>query len=330
MTRVLVLGANGMLGSMLVRVFRSDSSFDVVTTTRLGEGGSLPFDADFDSPDELLATIGCDWVMNAIGVLARRIDDEDPATVSSALELNAVFPNRLAAATVGRQRVIHFSTDGVFSGRNGPYDELAVPDAEDVYGRSKALGEPRARHVLNVRCSIIGLERPPPASLLGWALSRPRGETIAGYTNQLWNGVTTLHLAKICMAVIRGAVPEVPRTLHIVPADAVTKADLLTHSLGAFGREDVTVQPERAALTVDRRLTTAYREVGGRLWAAAGYARAPRIVDMIDELASKADNGRLPARGADSLQSRSDAARDAHPRDTAGFDSGQSDTATPF
>jgi dTDP-4-dehydrorhamnose reductase len=330
MKRVLVLGANGMLGSMLAETFRADRSFEVVASTRRAEGGSIRFDAETDSLHDLLEDVRCDWVVNALGVLARRIDADDPASVASALAVNSVFPNRLAAATSGTQRVIHFSTDGVFSGREGPYDENAVTDAHDVYGLSKCLGEARAPHVLNVRCSIVGLEHGPTTSLLGWALSQPEGGTIVGYSNQLWNGLTTLHVAKICSAVVRGAVPELAGTLHLVPGDAVTKADLLTQILEAFGRRDVRVRPERAGEAVDRRLSTAYPAVNDHLWTAAGYPRAPEIADMIHELATKEEFGSLRPGRADSLQSRPDAPRDAHSRDTAGPDQSQPDPATPF
>ena len=286
MIRVLVLGTNGMLGSMLTRVFQEDSSLEVVTTSRSGDGGSLPFDVAVDSLEELLARAQSDWVVNAVGILARRIDQDDPASVASAIEVNAVFPNRLAAATAKSQRVINFSTDGLFSGRRGPYDERAFRDEDGVYARSKALGEPRARHVTNLRCSIIGLEPPPGASLLGWALAQPAGHAITGYDNHLWNGLTTLHLARICSAVVHGMVPDLPTILHLVPADAVSKAELLSQALVSFGRSDVVVQTEPAAVAVDRRLCTVYPAVNEHLWAAAGYPEPPRIADMVSELAT--------------------------------------------
>jgi dTDP-4-dehydrorhamnose reductase len=285
MTRVLVLGANGMLGSMLVRVLSGYPAFDVVGSVRAGQEGQPAFEVGRDSLEELLGSVRCDWVLNAIGVLDRHINASDPASVAAAVAVNAEFPNRLAGATRDAQQVINFATDGVFSGRRGPYDERAEQDAVGVYARSKGLGEVQAANVVNLRCSVIGPEMPPVVSLLGWALSQPQGATITGFTNHLWNGLTTFHLAKICAAVMLGEVTGLPPTLHVVPYDAVSKAELLTHSVESFGRSDLTVSPRPAAEAVDRRLSTAYPDVNARLWAAAGYARPPTIFQMVSELA---------------------------------------------
>jgi dTDP-4-dehydrorhamnose reductase len=287
MTNVLVLGANGMLGSMVVRVLAGYPDFDVVGTVRTGREGQPAFEVGRDSLEELLSSVRCDWILNAIGVLDRHITASDPASVASAITVNAEFPNRLAGATRGAQQVINFTTDGVFSGRRGPYDEMSEQDAAGVYARSKGLGEVQADNVVNLRCSIIGPEEPPAVSLLGWALSQPQGATITGFTNHQWNGLTTLHLAKICAALIAGDVPDLPSTLHVVPYDAVSKAELLRLSLEAFGRSDLTVSPRAAANAVDRRLSTAYPEINARLWAAAGYARPPAVSEMVIELAGQ-------------------------------------------
>jgi dTDP-4-dehydrorhamnose reductase len=284
-TNVLVLGANGMLGSMLVRVLAGYPEIDVVGSGRAGQEGRPGFEVGRDSLDGLLTSIRCDWVLNAIGVLDRHINVSDPASVASAITVNAEFPNRLAVATRGAQQVINFATDGVYSGRRGPYDEQAEQDAVGVYARTKGLGEVQAAHVVNLRCSIIGPEEPPAVSLLGWALSRPQGASITGFTNHLWNGLTTFHLAKICVALVLGEVAGLPSTLHVVPHDAVSKAELLRHSVESFGRSDLTVRPRPEAEAVDRRLGTAYPEINARLWAAAGYARPPTIFEMVSELA---------------------------------------------
>jgi dTDP-4-dehydrorhamnose reductase len=289
MTRILVLGANGMLGSMLVRVLAGHPELDVVGSVRAGQEGQPAFEVGRDSLEELLTSVRCDWILNAIGVLDRHINASDPASVASAIAVNAEFPNRLAGATRGAQQVINFTTDGVFSGRRGPYDERSEQDAVGVYARSKGLGEVQAANVLNLRCSIVGPEEPPPVSLLGWALSQPPGATITGFTNQEWNGLTTLHLAKICAAVVLGEVTGLPSTLHVVPYDAVSKAELLRHAVESFGRTDLTVSPRPAAEAVDRRLGTAYPEINARLWTASGHARPPTIFEMVSELAGLHD-----------------------------------------
>src|SRR5215472_2729287 len=151
MTRILVLGAKGMLGSMVVRVFSSCNEFEVVGTARHAENDFRQFELGHDELEELLSSTQCDWVVNAIGVLHQHIDEAEPSSIASAIAVNAEFPHRLAAATRDDQRVINFATDGVYSGRGGPYDEAALHDARDVYALTKSLGEAHAPHVVNLR-----------------------------------------------------------------------------------------------------------------------------------------------------------------------------------
>jgi len=288
MTEVLVLGANGMLGEPVARVLADDARLEVFRAARGPSADDvLPFDARDESIAGLLSERRYDWVVNAVGVLKRLIDESDPASVANAVAVNATFPRRLAAAALEQgSRVIQIATDGVFAGGRAPYDEDAPHDADGVYERSKSRGEVRAPHVLNLRCSIVGREHPPARSLLGWALTQPEGARIPGYTNHLWNGVTTLQFAELCAAVITSDGLDLPSTLHVVPADAVSKADLLRLALSAFGRDDVMVAPEPAPVPVDRTLTTRFPDAGLRLWRAAGYPQPPRIATMIAELAA--------------------------------------------
>ncbi|MBF6558085.1 MAG: sugar nucleotide-binding protein [Acidimicrobiales bacterium] len=271
---------------MIARVLASNRAFDVVGSTRHGNNGAVAFDAGRNSIAEFLKSAECDWIVNAIGILDRRINEDDPNSVATAIDVNAKFPHRLAAAANRRRRVINIATDGVFSGRNAPYDERAPHDAPGVYARSKTLGEVSSPNVLNLRCSIIGPEQAPATSLLGWALSQPPGATITGYTNHRWNGVTTFHFAKMCAAVILAEQHDLPSPLHVVPGDVVSKAELLGLGLAAFGRSDVTVVAEPAPVPVDRTLGTLYPEFNRRLWAAAGHPHPPTIAEMMRELAT--------------------------------------------
>jgi dTDP-4-dehydrorhamnose reductase len=287
MTRVLLLGARGMLGSMVARVLAEEPSLEVIATSRHGEGQTVAFEVGGNAIGELLDRAACDWIVNALGVLERRMDEGDPASVASAIEVNAAFPHRLAAAAEGRQRIINIATDGVFAGGDsGPHDEQARRDADGVYALSKRLGEVRSPHAVNLRCSIVGPEHPPSTSLLGWALSQSAGSSITGYTNHQWNGVTTLAFAKVCAALIDGPEVELPPTLHLVPGDSVNKAELLRLALDSFGKSDVRVVEEPAPFAVDRTLSTVHPQLNGLLWAAAGYPCPPTIKEMMTELAA--------------------------------------------
>jgi dTDP-4-dehydrorhamnose reductase len=282
-----------MLGRAVGGLLGEDPRLQVTRTTRGSPGrDELHFDAETDSPQRLLAEAHSDWVVNAIGVIKPLIEEGDPASVAKAMAINATFPYRLGAAAVAQgARVIQIATDGVFRGTDPPYDEDAPHDAVGVYEQSKSSGEVRCRDVLHLRCSIIGPEEPPVQSLLGWVLSQPEGARIAGYANHRWNGVTTLHFAKVCAGVIIQDL-DLPSPLHLVPADAVSKAELLELALHAYGREDVTVLVEHAGTAVDRTLITRYPDANRSVWRAAGYDAPPTIARMLTELASTSDRPR--------------------------------------
>jgi dTDP-4-dehydrorhamnose reductase len=282
-----------MLGSMLVAVLGANPKLEVSHTARRPDDRSaLPFDAARDSVEELLRGGDWQWVINAIGVTRPHIDETDPQSVEAALEVNGRFPHRLAAAAGPGQRVVAISTDGVFSGSDGPYGEDTEPDAPDLYGRSKREGEISAPGVVQLRCSIIGPQPRGSASLLEWALSQPRGARIPGFTNQRWNGLTTLHFAKLCEGMISAEIGELPAPLHVIPDDSVSKAELLGLALHAFGRDDVEVVPAEADEAADRTLVTDHPDANRRLWSAAGYSRPPQIETMIEELAAAAPKRR--------------------------------------
>ena len=290
-TKVLILGAHGMLGSMLARVLGGHPELEVSTTAR-GDIPTAPgavrrrrFDARHDPLGSLLDFDAYEWIVNAIGVLKARIDDGDAASIEEAIAINALFPHRLAAEAARRnQRVIQIATDGVYAGANGPHDETAEHDPHDVYGKTKSLGEVPAENVWHLRCSIVGPELGPPSSLLGWILAAEPGAELTGYAGHRWNGITTLHFAKLCAALVGGV--EVPCAQHIVPADTVSKAELLELALAAFGRSNVSVRsiPGPGA-PVDRTLATRHPQANESLWRACGYDHPPTIEAMVRELA---------------------------------------------
>jgi dTDP-4-dehydrorhamnose reductase len=291
MSKVLVLGGAGMLGRMLARVLAQQPGLEVTTTSRAEHvpTASGPrhfrFDALRDPLAPLLDRDRYEWVINAVGVIKPRIDERIPGSIENAVRVNALFPYGLAAETAARgMKVLQIATDGVFSGADGPYDESAPHDAHDVYGKTKSLGEVAASHVHHLRCSIIGPEPPPAASLLGWVLSSRSGSELRGFTAQRWNGVTTLQFARLCVAVVGEA--EVRSGQHVVPADDVTKADLIELVLDSFGRDDVTVVREPGPVSIDRRLASRDPGANDLLWRSAGYERPPSVREMVRELAA--------------------------------------------
>jgi dTDP-4-dehydrorhamnose reductase len=223
-------------------------------------------------------------VINCIGVIKPFINDSNAEQVERAIQVNSIFPHTIARLTKGIARVIQIATDCVYSGSKGRYVETDAHDALDVYGKTKSLGEVTAEHVHHLRCSIVGPEALAPKSLMEWLLGQPLGASVNGFVNHQWNGVTTLHFAKLCRAIITNDL-ELSHMQHIVPDGAVTKYDMLKEFARRYGRDDLIINATEAPAIIDRTLETNNPEKNQQLWSAAGYSPAPTVPQMIEELA---------------------------------------------
>jgi dTDP-4-dehydrorhamnose reductase len=200
------------------------------------------------------------------------------------IELNTLLPMELSqAADKYDFQVIQIATDCVFSGERGQYVESSPHDANDLYGVTKSLGEIHSKRYMNLRCSIIGNEVNSSHSLHDWFLGNSVNSTVTGFTNHFWNGVTTVSFARIVSGIIK-ADGFSPGTSHIVPADLVSKYDLLK-LIGAINdRGDITVEPFENEIGVDRTLNTNSPQFNETLWSWAGYEGIPSIQEMITEM----------------------------------------------
>lgn len=279
---IAVLGASGMLGSMLVDHLRQ--YHQITATVRDLNLMAQRENVEYRQFDVLnfrgieLANIlrGNDWVINAIGAIPQRM-----YPVRDYIKINAVFPIDLSYYDYP---IIQIATDCVYSGRRGLYTEADECDVTEGYGYSKHLGEIYRDGFYNIRCSIIGLETIGEYSLLKWFLSQPKDAVLSGYTNHLWNGVTTLAFARICRGIIENEL-QMPNFQHLVPADAVSKYELLRRFGECFDREDIKVEPVEHKNKVDRRLATINPDLNETLWSVARYQEAPLIENMVKELA---------------------------------------------
>jgi dTDP-4-dehydrorhamnose reductase len=232
--RILIFGAGGMLGHKLVQVLSSTN--DVHGTFRDGvvehpsldsipKTISLPEFRPRMKPqfDSAIETTSPDVVINAIGIIKQLPDSKNVITT---LTINSIFPHRLAqlAAEFGF-RLITISTDCVFRGDRGNYSEDDIPDAVDLYGKSKNLGEVTSGNCLTLRTSIIGHELGSAHSLVDWFLSNSGGK-VKGYANAIYSGFPTVVFASIINNLIH-AHPELSGLYH-VSSDAISKYDLLT------------------------------------------------------------------------------------------------------
>lgn len=213
--------------------------------------------------------------VNCIGVVPQAEAAGDAAWL---FRVNALFPHELAAACQARGvRLIHISTDCVFSGRGGGYTEDDIPDPVAPYGRSKLAGEPWGPRVLTLRTSMIGWELGGRSQgLLEWFVSQ-RGGTVSGYTHAVFSGPTAPVLSRAILATIQGH-PDLEGAWHIA-AEPIAKHDLLQAIRAALDL-NVEIVPN-GSVRIDRSLDAS------RFAAATGWA-APPWQEMVLELAGSA------------------------------------------
>ncbi|MGK5038800.1 dTDP-4-dehydrorhamnose reductase family protein [Janthinobacterium sp. GB1R12] len=281
--KILVLGVSGMLGNAVFRYCSEDSQHDVVGSAR-SDGVRRNFSTELaqrivvgtdvdnqDSLELLFARVKPDVVINCVGLIKQLADANDPL---QAIPINSLLPHRLARlCDIAGARLIHVSTDCVFSGSKGNYLESDASDAKDLYGRSKFLGEVDYPHCITLRTSIIGHELNSAKSLVGWFLAQQG--TVKGYTKAIFSGLPTIELAHV----IRDVVLPQPALhgLYHVAAEPINKFDLLTLVAQAYGKQIEIVADEQ--LTIDRSLNAE------RFRAATGYV-APAWPELIQKMAN--------------------------------------------
>ncbi|MDR1982841.1 MAG: SDR family oxidoreductase [Holosporaceae bacterium] len=276
--KVAVFGTTGMLGHVVASVLES-KKFNVMSVNR------DKIDAQFCSVNDIQYQIdGVSWAINCIGLIKPYIHDDNPSDVQKAISINALFPYKLAeAANRVNAKVIQIATDCVYDGQKGSYLETDNHNAIDVYGKTKSLGEVRTDNLINLRCSVIGRESKSKSSLLEWFLNQPVNAKIDGYKNHLWNGVTTVVFAKTCAGIMRNNI-LINAVQHLVPANTVTKAEMLREFKKIFHRSDIVIEDIFANTGIDRTLVTGNSETNEIIWNAAGYKRIPTIQEMVREI----------------------------------------------
>ena len=266
--RILILGGDGMLGHKLLQHFQSAHSVKVTLRQELTAYEHVGlFNAqnayagvDVRSSDrilEVLAAFRPEVVINAVGIVKQRASAKESIP---SLEINALFPHRLAemCKAVGA-RLVHMSTDCVFSGRKGRYTEHDESDAEDLYGRTKFLGELHEPHCLTLRTSIIGRELSRKTGLVEWFLAQ-KGGRCQGYLRAIFSGLTTQALAEV-MADLIEKYPRMSGLYHI-SGEPISKYDLL-QLMNEIYRLDVKVEREDDVVC-DRSLdSTRFRQATG-------------------------------------------------------------------
>jgi dTDP-4-dehydrorhamnose reductase len=286
--RILILGGDGMLGHQLFRRFRA--RHDVRVTLRLGreayeahrmfEQGTAFYEIDARQTNALLQVIADlrpEAVVNAIGIVKQRSEAKE---VIPSLEINSLLPHRLAlmCRAVGA-RLVHLSTDCVFSGRKGNYCETDYSDADDLYGRTKILGEVSESHCFTLRTSMIGPELTRKTGLLEWFLAQG-GQTVKGYTKSIFSGFPTSELARIVERVLVD-IPTVHGVYHVA-ARPISKYEVLTLIRDRL-HLPITIERD-STFECDRSLDAT------RFHRDTGYSPPPWDL-MIDDMASHMAEG---------------------------------------
>jgi dTDP-4-dehydrorhamnose reductase len=248
--RILILGGDGMLGHQLLKHLQTRHEVKVSLRQDLGAYAQFDMfsrenvydDVDIRSLErlfEVMADFRPEAVINAVGIVKQRADSKESIP---SLEINALLPHRLTVLCKGiGARLIHLSTDCIFSGKKGSYLESDPSDAEDLYGRSKYLGEVHEANSLTLRTSIIGRELSRHTSLLDWFLAQ--SEVVKGFTNAIYTGFTTLEMSRI----IEKMLLEYPHAsgVYQVSSDPINKYELLLLIREKLGL-DIEVIPDDA------------------------------------------------------------------------------------
>ena len=288
--KVLVLGADGMLGHELVRALLT-GGHDVAAGVRrcpsAATGAELAgariiggLDARLhETVLASLAEVEPETVINAIGLVKQRPEAQDPF---ESIRVNSVFPHGLRVMCLAAgARLIHFSTDCVFSGHKGGYTEDDLPDPPDLYGRSKLLGEVTGPKCLTLRTSILGLELFRKDSLVEWFL---RQKSARGWTRAIYSGLTTMELSRLVVRLLEG--PGNPEGLWHVGSDPISKYQLLILLRNALGR-DVEVAPDDSVV-LDRSLNSDRFRIEFDYWPPSWAEMASELADAITRRELKA------------------------------------------
>ena len=279
--KVLVFGASGMIGSAMFRVLSAKKGWQVWGTLRSADRkrffsgkqqDKLVSGVDVEKHDALVrifARVKPDVVVNCIGLTKHYKEAEDP---QMALPLNALLPHRMAdLCAVAGARLIHVSTDCVFAGTKGNYAEADAPDAVDVYGKSKHLGEVDYPHAITLRTSTIGHELQSAYGLLEWFLSQQG--SCKGFNRAIFSGLPNTEFARVVRDVV------IPRPdlhgLYHVGADPVGKYELLKLIARVYGKQIEIVRDDE--FSIDRSLNSR------RFNHATGYKAAawPELIQAM-------------------------------------------------
>ncbi len=298
MKKILIFGATGMLGSEVLKVFAKEKNFIITATYKnksslniLKKSSNLflknkikfiKFDATNYNTKILKKCLSNNqYIVNCIGVIKPYIDEKNKKS-KNALLVNSIFPHNLNEVNNSNKNatIYQIATDCVFSGSKGSYLENSEHDPLDIYGKTKSLGEVNDKSFFNLRCSIIGNEIKNYKSLFEWFKIQNNGTHINGFSNHLWNGLTTNVFAKLIKAIILENI-SIPNTLHIVPRNKVSKFQLLKLFKKKMNKNDIFIKRVKANIPVNRTIDTIFKNKNLQIWKKSDFKKQLSISEIV-------------------------------------------------
>lgn len=285
--KVLLLGSSGMLGSEILGQLGDARHLEVIPMSR----NTTPcWNAERDRLEDLIVTLGLkrhDAIINASGWIPQRSTGDETSDQKNAWLMNVVVPRQLDSLAARLDvPLLQIGTDCVFSGLNPPYFESSPRDASDLYGVSKIEGEKNLTASTLVRCSIIGSRG--KLGLFNWFQNLPIGQRVVGFSNQFWNGVSTLAFAKLSIAWLT-SYEVFPRLQHWLPRNRLSKFDLLKVFARELGRSDLVIEEGNLSVNRDLTLATEDERKNTDYWTMAGYRDVPSIEELCGEFIGQID-----------------------------------------
>ena len=280
--RVVVLGSTGMLGQSVEKE-SCLAGLEVVSVSRTSGVLWDYFKSNFES---LASTIGLskdDILVNCIGWIPQKKTGSDAQDEHDAEALNVHLIKEIQSSqNVSGFKWVQILTDCVFNGQAGHYSEEATPQPVDLYGVTKAIGETLMPGAMRIRSSIIGPDPLHRSGLYEWFKRQPENSRIQGYSDHLWNGVSTKAFGRLVAGLAAGHKVQ-PSLQHWIPLDSLSKYELILLFRDKLRRRDIGVDEFPTRRPVNRVLTTSHPEANSDLWATAGFNRIPSIEELVSD-----------------------------------------------
>jgi|TARA_B110000503_G_scaffold96060_1_gene144524 dTDP-4-dehydrorhamnose reductase len=271
-----------MLGSEVSRVAR-ESGVEVIDISRSSETSFDVESVDFDFVAAKLELCETDWLVNCIGWIPQKSSGNQSEDQRLAALLNTSLPAQISASKLKRGfHWVQIATDCVFLGDEGGYREGSPKNASDLYGVSKIAGEELSKGAIQIRCSIVGRDSMTRSGIYSWFKWAVANGPVNGFSNHIWNGVSTTAFAKLTIGMLRQDW-TMPLNQHWTPEDVVSKYRLLMNFAAGLGVGAGSVLKADSPVRVDRELRTENPDVNKQLWEMAGYAQTPTILELCQE-----------------------------------------------